>query len=289
MDFGRGFGLSTRASVSQTAARGKTGTGTDVTLNANYRPNERLTFNTGVTQSNSGQLASLGSFANGSGYGYGGNGFSGGNVDSSFTGVGGNDVRQYQISSTYLANDRLNLDGHWFDTTTEGVASSNSNTRSYGLGFNWDLGQFHLISLNLDKSATRFLGTAASRSDSTILSASFTGSPKGRWSYRMGFSGSLSGGNTTYDQDTSLYESSLTYRITARQRGTVAFYNSRTTGYYGQSDNSLSFLYNYQIYRNIGLLGSYRTRRVSNLDPSLTTGSYRSAGFDLELSFDFAP
>jgi hypothetical protein len=288
VDVGGGFGLSTRASVSQIEARGKKGTGTDVTLNASYRPNERLTFNTGVTQSNSGQLASLGSFANGSGYGYGGNGFSGGSIDSSFTGVGGNDVRQYQFSTTYLLNDRINLDGHWYDTTTEGSASSNSNTRAFGFGFNWDLGLFHLLSMTLDKTATRFLGTAGSRSDSTIVSTSFSGSPKGRWSYRLGFSGSLSAGNSAYDQDTSLYETSLSYKIASRQRATVAYYSSRTTGYYGQNDNSLSFLYNYQIYRNIGLVGSYRTRRVINLDPSLTTGSYRSAGFDLELSFDFA-
>jgi hypothetical protein len=175
------------------------------------------------------------------------------------------------------------------DNTTEGDLSSNSQTRAYGFGVNYDFGRFHLLNLSLDQTATRYLGSVSTRSDSTLLSASFTGSPKGRWSYRLGYSGSVAGQRTTYSQNTDLAETSLSYRLSPRQRVTTAYYQSRTTGYYGQFDRALSFVYDYQIYRNVALVGSWRSRRVANLDSTLSTGAYRSAGFDLALSFDFAP
>ena len=49
----------------------------------------------------------------------------------------------------------------------------------------------------------------------------------------------------------------------------------------------LGAFYEYRLWRNVSLIGSYKWRKVDNLDPLFSSGAYRSRGFDLELSFSF--
>jgi len=97
----------------------------------------------------------------------------------------------------------------------------------------------------------------------------------------------LSGGSSTFKQDSHAYEASLSYRVARRQAITFGLSLGNTRGYYPQNDLSWSLVYQYQILENLALNAGYRLRDVSNRDPNLTSGAYRSAGFDLELAFNF--
>jgi hypothetical protein len=288
-NLGGGLSLGSRLGFSTIDALGKRGNGSDISVNASYRPSDAWSVTTGFTQSDSGQVASLGGFSSGAGYGYGGNGFSGGSVGNSFTGASTSNLRLFQINTAYRASDRVSLNARYYDSHSEGDLVSNTKTQAYGLGMEWDLGNFNLFSASLDRSATTFLGTVATPSNATSFHAALSGSPRGRWAYNLGVTGLVSGGTSQYRQNSLLFDGSLGYRISPRQRASFSFTQGRTAGYYGQAESYLAASYQYQIFRNLALVGNYKVRRLNNLDASLTSGAYRSSGFDLELSFDFAP
>jgi hypothetical protein len=79
----------------------------------------------------------------------------------------------------------------------------------------------------------------------------------------------------------------LRYKINRRSNAGLQFAVGRTSGYLPQSDNFFGAFYEHQLYQNVSLIGSYKLRRVTNLNSSLTSGAYRSSGFDLELNFNF--
>jgi len=285
----KGLTFDGRAGLSKINAFGENGDGTDLSFNAAYRPTDVWNVSAGYTVSDSGALATLGSIASASGVGYGGNGFSSGALGSGAISGGQSNTRLFQVATGYRASDRLNLNARYYTTRSEGGLSSNAQTRAYGLGVEWDLGGSSLLSTSLDRTTTGFFDTAATSATSTTITAALASAPPGPWSYRLGISSLVSGGSSTYAQDSLQLDATLSYRISRRQRSSIVFNRGNVTGYYGQNETSLALLYSYQIYRNIALVSSYRFRNVSNLDASLTSGAYRSHGFDLELSFDFAP
>jgi hypothetical protein len=124
-------------------------------------------------------------------------------------------------------------------------------------------------------------------SRATNLDFFLDGNPPGRFSYRFGASLLLTGGNSEFRQNSHSYEGSLTYRLARRQSVSFIANSGRIRGYYPQDSFNYGVTYQYQIWQSLALNLSYRVRDVNNLDPTLTSGAYRSGGFDLELAFNF--
>jgi hypothetical protein len=279
-----------RAALSQVRSGGNNGQGTDASLAAQYGGNGPWKVSASYAISNSGQLATLGGFDNGLGSGYDGNGFAGGAYGSGFLAAGPSSYRRLQLTSSYRASDRLHFDARFHDSFSEGSYASNAHTSAVGLGVNWDLGNRTIANFVLDQSRTRFLrGLGTSSSDALTLDAFIAGSPEGPWSYRLGVNSLVSGGQSLYRQSGLGFDGALSYRMNDRQRVSLAFQHGRTGGYYPQMEDYLGAFYEYRLYGNVSLVGSYKLRRVRNLDASIAGGSYRSSGFDVELMFNFAP
>jgi len=275
-----------RASFSSTKTLGKSGKGNDYTLSTTYRPSGGpFDFEAVYSASDSGSLSSLGTFQNGTGIGYGGNGFSSGGVTGSYI-SGASDYKFFQILPNYRIGNKTTLNGRFYQNRSSGIYNSNSDTTSFGLGVAWDLGNNTMFTTNFDKTATRFIGID-SKSDSLALDAAIMGNPKGPWSYRLGVNSLISGRSTNYAQDAIGFDGYMKFKINKASNTGFQFAYGRTSGYLPQSDNYFSAFYEHQLYQNVSLIGSYKFRRVTNIDASLLSGAYRSNGFDIELNFNF--
>lgn len=280
-----GWFFGARTSFSRTSSLGKNGTGNDITLSTSYRPmSGPFDFEAVFSQSNSGSLATLGGFQNGTGIGYG-SGITGGSQTGGF-GSGASDYRFVQLMPNYRLNKRTTINGRMYQSKSSGIYNSNSETTSFGLGMTVDLGNNTVITTSFDKTATRFLEVAA-KSDSLALDAAIMGAPLGPWSYRLGMNSLISGNSTEFAQDSVGFDGYVRYKINPRSNFSMQFALGRTSGYLPQSDNFFGAFYEHQLYRNVSLIGSYKVRRVTNLDALYSTGAYRSNGFDLELNFNF--
>lgn len=281
-----GWFFGTRASLTSTKTLGKSGAGRDYTLSTSYRPaSGPFDFEASYTDSNSGSLASLGTFQNGTGIGYGGNGFSSGGVGSPVS-YGASDYRLLQFTPNYRLGSRATLNGRFYQSRSNGLYSYNAETTAYGLGVTWDLGNNTLISTSLDRAGTRFVDLDTD-TDSTSVDFAVMGSPKGPWSYRFGVTSLVSGKTTDFAQDSFGMDGYMRYKINRRSNTGFQFSFGRTSGYLPQTDNFVGAFYEHQLYQNVSLVGSYKWRRVSNQDNSISGGAYRSNGFDLELNFNF--
>lgn len=281
--------LDTRLSLSQISSLTGSGRGSDVSVNATYKPSAAWTLSGGYTVSDSGQVASFGAFTPGGGIGYGGNGFSSGSAGDALSG-GASTLRLLQFNTGYRASDRMNLTARYYQAQNQGDLSSNTKSRAYGFGADWDLGRQTLIGGAIDRSVTNYLGSSLGYgSETTTYDLYFQGAPKGSWSFRLGVNGLISAGGAPNRQNSLNTDTALIFRITPKQRAWLSYSTGQSTGYYGQSSGYFGAFYEYQLYHGVSLLGSFKSRKVINLDPLVQTGSYRSTGFDLELSFGFAP
>ncbi|HRF60537.1 MAG TPA: hypothetical protein PLH94_11590 [Fimbriimonadaceae bacterium] len=281
---GSRFSLQGTTTLSQVKADGNSGPGTDITARATWTPFSAFRLTTSYSLSDSGAIATLGSFTNGFGFGFGGNGFSGG--VGPVTPIGGVDARIWQVNADWQPSDRLSVQAAFAKTRTLGSITSNSDNTAMGLSITADFGSPLNISASIDRSSTTFVDSPVT-SSATTFDLFMTGNLWRRWSYRAGASMLLSGGSSTFKQDSHAYEASLSYRVARRQAITFGLSLGNTRGYYPQNDLSWSLVYQYQILENLALNAGYRLRDVSNRDPNLTSGAYRSAGFDLELAFNF--
>ncbi len=283
-DAGHSLVLSGKGSLSTIQTAGQTGNGSDLSLAAAYHPPGRFSLDTSYLVSRAGELAALSQFQNGLGYGYGGNGFSGAPTGTPF-GNGGTDVRAFQAFSTVRISKRMNVESHFIQSDTQGEVSSNTMTRAYGGGLQFDLGKSTAMSTSIDRTHTSYIGTD-NASGATTWDTYLSGSPLKRWSFRLGMSTLLSSG-TQFSQNRVAFDGGLTRRVSQNQTLGVQFQTGRTTGYLPQDDAMASLLYSYQLYRNVAVVSSYTVRSLTNLDPAQTTGWYRAKGFNVELSFDF--
>jgi hypothetical protein len=282
----------TRASVSQIRALGQSNSGNDLTLSSVWRPNNRWHVTASELHSVSGQASVLSGFSNGSGYGYGGNGFSSGALGSGFLGAADGTLDQSSLTVAFKSSNRLSLDGHVSSNRSTGTLSSNSTVHDVGLGSELDLGNFTILNATIDKTSTSFVTSdtsVAGSVDTTSLNFNLAASPKGPWSYQLSLSTLLSGGNSLYNQNSDNYSASLGYRFSKKHQVSVGYISGSFTGFQGQNDRQFVVSYTYTIFRQLGLTTSYRVHTVTNTDPTVTTGAYRAAGFDLTLSYGFHP
>lgn len=281
---GKGWTVAGRAGITRSKFDEESGTGHDLSLNGVYRPNSKFSLDVGYTDSKSGQVSTLSGLTGAYGSGYDGNGFSSGLVSGSPI-VGGTDLRLLQAHAAWQPFERLSLDLRAYNARTQGSFSANSETLGLGLGMDLDLGRGHNFSFSIDRTNTRYIENAFS-SSATTLDASIGGRIANRWTYRFG-SGLLVTDGGQYSQNSYYGSGALTYKLSRRENLSARFNVGRTTGYYPQDDMYAGLFYEYQLYRNVSLIGSYKWRKVANLDPLFTSGAYRSRGFDLEISFNF--
>lgn len=276
------FGLST--GISQVRTPDKNGTGHDIQATLRWQPNSLFDTTVLIQDSNAGQIATLGAFANGYGFGYDGSGFSNGVGSTSLTSA--SKIRAYTLRSSWNPFGALSLGGRVFLRETQGSFSSNSRTEGVGLDANWAVNDELNVQASIDSSKTTFISSNLS-SVSTVFSTYIDGAPRGPWSYRLGYNALISGGGGLFNQNATNLDAALGYRLSERQTLSFVLYSNLSTGQFAQKDTDLSLNYRYQIWRNVALQASYRFRDVVNTDPLLTTGAYRSRGFDLELVFNF--
>lgn len=274
-----------KTGLSDVRTSSRSGMGSDHSLSVGYNPSNRFSLGASYVVSDSGALASLGTFDTGAGLGYGGNGFSGGVGNTNFY-TGGTNVRLLLLNSRYVFNERASLVGTYTESKSEGAISSNSQTKAFTFGVELDLGKGHRVHADLAKTHTSFTNSI-SDIDSTTLNFDLSGSPAGRFSYRLGASMLVTGGNSQFGQDSYYVDGSISYRLAPRQSLSLFGNTGRTSGYLPQDDDQFGIAYAYQIFKNIALVGSYRVRDVRNRSPFETSGAYRSRGFDIELTFNF--
>lgn len=274
--------LGFRSSLSKVRYGAESGNGRDYGLRATYRPNEQWLIEGSYDDSNSGALSALSGFEGS--IGFDGNGFSSGSSGTAFS-AGSTNLQLANLHARYESGGRLALDARITKSRSSGSLYTNTDTTFVGLGVDYDLGRGHAISLGLEQSDTKFLNSP-NRSNVRSLTFGFAGRPPGPWSYRLGANAQLSGGGQ-FAQDSIGLDGSLHYRINDRQQVYGMFNVGRTTGYLPQQDQFFGVFYEYRLFQNVALIGSYKVRTLNNLDPLFTSGQYRSRGFDLELSFTF--
>src|SRR5690606_39184129 len=129
----------------------------------------------------SGALSTLGQFNSGYGFGYDGNGFSGG-ANGGFS-AGASDARILNLSTIWAPNQRLALNGNVGYVRSSGSVSSNTETKLFSFGANYDLGKSNRVSGSIDYSKTDYIDSPFS-SSATNISFFLDGSP-GRFSYNI--------------------------------------------------------------------------------------------------------
>ena len=260
------------------------GQGRELSLTANYNPSDRFSARLGFSDNDAGDLSSLAGIDTGYGAGYNGNGFSSG-AGSSF-GVGATNGRSLNLFANWEMTDRITgrLSGIIFRSS--GNFSSNSESKSLSAGLDVDLGEGHILSGDLSTSSTEFLDSPV-RSSVTTGSGSITGS-FGKLSYRFTGTALITGGTSTFKQDSWSFDLGLDYRLSNRENLGLLINAGRLSGYLPQDEADLAFSYRYQIWENLALNANYRYRNIRNRDATLTSGAYRSNTFDIELGFNFS-
>lgn len=261
---------------------GETGTGRDLQFGASFRPNDQFSSNVLYTDSEAGKLSEIG-FSSGYGFGYDGNSFSGGVGSDKLRGTA--DFRRLSLNSNWRPNDRLTLGAGANFYRTKGTVSSNSETSSYLLGVDYDLGQNTRLSSTLSWDKTRYITNNFS-SDANTISFALDGSPAGRFSY--GLSGNfLFTSGSDFAQDSNFFDLSMHYYLGGRHGLSMLYTSGSISGYLPQITKELTLTYKYQIWRSLAFNVHYRMRDIANRDANLTSGAYTSRGFDFELAFNF--
>lgn len=278
------FNVQARTSLSAIEAGDRKGSGSDHSVTASYQPADAWLVTGQYAYSDSGSLATLGAFQSGFGFGYGGNGFSGG--ITSDTTIGATNMELKTLNVAYNPSERVSVSANVSSSRSSGSISSNSSTTGYGIGGTFDLGRGHTLSASLDSSRTSFVDSPLT-SSATNIDFFLQGNPNPRLSYRLGVGILATGGNSEFKQDSQSVEASVTYLLAPRHALNFSFDTGRLRGYYPQDSTSYSVTYQYRIWQSLSLNVSYRLRDIRNIDPTVTSGAYRANGFDVELSFNF--
>ncbi len=279
---GAAWAFSASTGLNRINVAGETGIGRDIQIGASFRPNEQLSTNLLYTDSEAGKLSEIG-FNSGYGFGYDGNSFSGGVGSDKLRGTA--DFRRLSLSANWRPNERLTVGTGANFYRTKGTVSSNSETSSFLLGVDYDLGRNNRFSSTFSLDSTKYISTNF-KSDASTWSFALDGSPPGRFSY--GLSGNfLFTSGTDFAQDSSYFDLSLNYYLGGRHALSLLYSDGSISGYLPQVSNEFTATYKYQIWRSLAFNIHYRMRDITNRDSSLTSGAYTSRGFDFELAFNF--
>lgn len=279
--------LTSRIGYNTVTADGKESAGRDLSFTAAYQFSERLRSELSWLDSTSGAITALGGFFGG-GIGYNGNGFSGGAFGGSAN-LGAARARVLQLRTDYLPNDALSIGVRYVSTLSEGSNRTNSRQDSIGLTANWAPSPNTSVYADFSRANVSFLN-APGNSETTVITFGANTRLWGRWDASFSYTGSNFGGTgiSGFAQNTSWMDAQIGYRLDPRQRMFIRYSNGNVSGYLPDRVSELSLAYQYEIWRGIHLTASYKIRDRKNLSLEHASNSYRSSGFDLELTFDFA-
>lgn len=281
---GRAWIFGADAGFSEIHSDTSSGVGTDYTLSTVFRPNDRFAASFRFNESNAGDFAGLGGFSNGFGSGYGGNGFSSGAGSTTLNAASSG--RFVQSTFDWTISNRMSLDGAVSFVKRTGSITSNSETKAATAGLNIDFGDGHYFRGGLSRSETQFVNSPVT-SLATTADLLFNGNFGGRFSYNFSATALLSGGSSDFAQDAYTYELGLGYQLAKRHALSFNYRQGNTRGYYPQDEIDTSLTYRYQIWESLAFNASYRFQDIRNRDSLLTSGAYKSSGFDFTLAFNF--
>lgn len=278
------FSMNLSTSFSHIDAGDETGQGRDIQFGARWAPNDRFNITANYTDSDAGEISTLGALDGGYGLGYNGNGFSGGIGTSPLLGV--SNLKRATVTSQWQPWDRLSVNVGATAYETRGSVSSNTRTQSIFLSADFDWNDYSRFSGGISSDRTEYLSSDF-RSNATNWYIAVDGAPPGRFSYSLTMSGLLTGGNSSFSQDSNAIDVRANYLLADRHSLGFNYSTGAITGYYPQDTTDWSLTYQYKIWESLALNISYRVRDVINTDPLISSGAYSSRGFDIELAFNF--
>jgi hypothetical protein len=258
--------------------------GYDYSLRANLAQTGPWTLGTEYALSDSGVLASLGGFLNGSSFGYGTGGF-GGTGGTGTLSTGALQSRRSSFNVTHHAGQALTLGATYSNTTSVGSSTSNSKIDVLSLNASWRINSTHTFDIEYSTVKSNFFVGNSGTNDSTYINGYLTGNPGRQWSYSLGYN-VLESSGAQLGQDNLGLSLGVNYQINRRQRLFYESTLSRTRGLFPQDDINFQAGYAYTISNGITLIGKYNYRNLSNLDPAAVGGAFRAKGLSIELKFD---
>lgn len=258
--------------------------GYDYSLRANLMQTGPWAGGVEYTTSDSGLLATLGGFLNGSSSGYGGGGF-GGSGGSGVISTGQLKANRTSFNATHQAGENLTLGMTFATTKTLGATTSNSKADTLTFDASGKLNSTHQFYLSFMNVLSKFETNASGNNKSNVVSATLSGNPGKFWNYDFGASLLSSSGSST-SQDNVELRGNINYIWNSRSRvfanGTI----DRTRGYLPQDNFEVVAGYSYNLWSGISLISKYSYRNLQNLDPATIGGAFRANGFSIELRFD---
>jgi hypothetical protein len=266
------------------------GRGNDVNFNAAYRGLKKVVWTALYAYSNSGSLASLGQFQNGSGFGYNGNGFSEGvpnNTSTNTFNTSASNSRRLSTNILWTPSEATTINFTLASTGQSGEITSNSNSTNALLSGDFKLTQRSNLDVSVTRYNSTFADTTTSSTGTTLLSVGYDNAPRGPWSYRVGVSDLLSEGGAQ-SQDSLNLNFDLRHRLRKNQILGLELILGRISKYLPQDQDTVRASYTYRLFKTMDLIAAYNIRGVVNKDPTVTSGNYQSRGLDFELRFNFA-
>jgi hypothetical protein len=142
------------------------------------------------------------------------------------------------------------------------------------------------VYLSYSRAATNFFGAGTGTNSSASLTAFAGGQLGNKWTYSIG-ANSLTSSGAGFEQSALSADFQLGYFLRPGHRVFYDLAYNKTKGSFGQNDFASSAGYSYSVGTGINLVGRYSFRDLRNLTSTTGTGSFRSNGFTIELSFDF--
>jgi hypothetical protein len=282
--------FSSQTTLDQIKTNTTSGQGEDVDFSAAYRGLKKVILTSRYTYSNSGSLASLGQFQNGSGQGYNGNGFSngiGGNLSTNSFNTSASNLRRLSSNVLWTPSELTTINLNVSSTGQSGDITTNSNNTTIQLTGDFRLNQRSNLDLAITQYTTDFADASVSGSRSTLLSAGFDSTPKGPWSYRVSLSDLMATGGTQA-QDSLNVNLSLRHKLHKNQTLGLEVVLGRISNYLPQDQTTFRASYTYHLFRSMDFITAYNIRSIVNKDASVMSGAYDARGLDFELRFNFA-
>jgi hypothetical protein len=282
----------------------------DFSLNASWRPSDRLEVNYRWSDRDSGTLGGdffgrsrqsgalqlpPSGFQNPWGVGYNGNGFSSGApLYSGYTyfGVRG---KGHDLSIRWTPFDTVSVDLQASIQRAAGDFQTNSEQRALSLGVSYLPFEWLALNATWSKQDVRFL-TASGNSKNEYLALSAEIGPLRRWNFTLSFyqmttqsalSEGVGGTPSAFTQQPIGLAFRVTYTLAENQNLFAEWQRTELRGYLASRDTLFNFGYEYRITRNLSFILSYRFREQLNLDPQYRQYSYRARSLDANLNLQF--
>ncbi|MCH8273634.1 MAG: hypothetical protein IH851_02455 [Armatimonadetes bacterium] len=279
--------VSTRVGLNSIESDGEKSVGRDLSFHAEYRPSDQLEVDLTWADTFSGNITNIGGFSGGSGYGYNGNGFSGGAFPFGLN-TGATRIEVTQLRTRWTPRTNLSLDATFLKSQAKGDNVANSGLESVGLRADWSPNSSTSIFTDISRQKVRLFGNPGS-STTTLLNVGLQQKFGGRWSLNAYYTSSVFGGSgiSGFGQNVTSYRARLGYRIAPKQSAFAEYSAGNVLGYLADRQTAYAFGYSYEVFTGVGLVAVYRARERVNLSPLNAANSFSSSGFDIELRLEF--